>query len=435
MIPTDRFAILLAASGLMIGLSGRVALLMPAGIALIILACILCAMDALALIRVGKPEVTRIIDDIISLGAQNSVKLQISNRARRHLHGTIRDEYPEDFIAAGNELPFDIAARSEVELTYHVRPPHRGDFEFGDVFLRMRGPTGLLVRQVRCDMRQAVKVYPNLLDLKHYEIGIRHRVMQPGSRVVRTYGRGTDFESLREYVPDDEFRAIDWKASARVSKLISRQYQEEKSQNVMILLDCGRAMGPSINGLSRLDWSINAGMMLAHVAAIRGDRVGLMAFSEQALAFTAPKPGKGQTLNLLRLTYNLSSAAGDSNYYHAFPLFARKWTRRSLIVIFTELADPDASKPLISQVAGLAGKHLCVVIAMSDPALAAAAGDEPQTPQDAYRSAAARQVIRTRKRTAAELISVGAIVLDVLPGDFTPALIDEYLRIKAAGRL
>jgi uncharacterized protein (DUF58 family) len=285
-------------------------------------------------------------------------------------------------------------------------------------------------------MQEAVKVYPNILDLRRYEIGLRkERIVQPGQRVTRIHGRGTDFESLRDYVPDDEFRVVDWKASARKGKLVSRQYQEERSQNVMLLLDCGRSMGPVIDGLSRLDWGVNAAMMLAHVAAIKGDKVGLMAFGDEVIAYTPPKAGKSQTLNLLGLTYNLQSASGDSNYYRAFPFFTRKWTRRSLVVVFTELVDPEASKPLISQIATLARKHLCMVVTMSDPAVAQAARSAGERPEDVYRTAAAKQVIQARKTAAAQLARMGAIVLDVPPGQFTPAVVNQYLRVKSAARL
>lgn len=436
MIPTNRFVVLLVISGLVVGLSSVSDLLWPVGIGLAALALALTVADGVALSRLRTPEIHRNVDEKLSLGAENLVKLQISNRSHYPIYGRIRDEYPEDFSGAGNVLKLDLPSRSNIELTYKITPPHRGDYEFGDVYLRLRGPMGLLTRQIRCPLRQEVKVYPNLLDLRRYDMNIRkERLTQPGLRSVKVYGRGTDFESLREYLPDDEFRSIDWKASARLNKLVSRQYQLERSQNVMIVLDCGRVMGPVIDGLSRLDWGINAGMMLAHVAASRGDKVGLMAFADQVTAFSAPKSGKSQALNLLRVTYNLRSAEGDSNYSRAFPFFARKCSRRSLVVIFTELTDPEASRPLISQIALLARKHLCVVITMADPEVLKAASDEPKTAQDVFQAAVAKQVIRSRQLAAAEVMKSGAIVLDVLPDEFSPAVVDAYLNIKASGRL
>lgn len=436
MIPTERFAVLLLMSGLMIGFSAWFAPLMYAGILLLGVTIALAGADWVWLHGIAAPDVTRAVDDKLSLGAENQVLLRLRNASHACFRGIIRDEYPEDFTAQGNVMPFEVAPRAEVTLTYHTTPPHRGDYSFGDTYLRISGRLGFMLRQIRCGMNKDVKVYPNILDMRRYEIGLKKQsIVQPGQRITQVHGRGTEFESLREYLPDDEFRAIDWKASARRSKFISRQYQEEKSQNVLIVLDCGRVMGPDISGLSRLDWSVNAAMMLAHVAATKGDRVGLMAFGEQVIGYVPPKAGKSQVISMLRMTYNLSSASGDSDYYHAFPFLARKWTRRSLVVVFTELTDPESSRPLISQLLGLTKKHLCMCVTMADPAVLKAASSSPAETEHAYRAAAAKQVLHDRKLAAAQLARAGAIVVDVLPEHFTPSVVNNYLRIKSAGRL
>ncbi len=379
----------------------------------------------------------RICDEKLSLGVENPVRLALRNPGYLRLRGAIRDEYPEEFSARGNVVPLDMPPRSETELGYSVMPHGRGDFHFGDVYIRLTGPFGLAMRQIRLPMRQDVRVYPELLDMRRYEISLRRsRALQSGQRIVKLRGRGTEFESLREYVPDDEFRVVDWKASARRGKLISRQYQEEKSQNVMLVLDCGRVMGPVIAGLSRLDHSINAAMMLAHVAALKGDKVGMMAFGEEVQAFSPPKQGKSQTLSLLSLSYNLAEASGDSDYYRAVPFLSRRWTRRSLVVFFTDLVDPESSKPLISQITSLTKKHLCLCVVMSDPAvIEAARAGTLEEPADAFRAAAARQVLQDRKRAAATLARAGAIVLDVPPDKLTPSVVNQYLDAKARALL
>jgi len=436
MIPTDRFAISLSVAALMIGFSGWFRPLMPIGITLAALTVVLTAADWLSLIRAGKLEITRTVDEKLSLGAPNLIRLKLRNPSYSRRIGFIRDEYPEDFPTTDNVIPINLAPRSEAECAYHVTPPYRGDFTFGNIYVRLFGPFRFLTQQIRYSVEKHVKVYPNLLDMRRYEIGLkRERAIQPGQRIVRAHGRGTDFESLRDYFPDDEFRSVDWKASARRSRLVTRQYQQERSQNIMIAFDCGRIMGPVIDGLTRLDHSINAAMMLAHVAAIKGDKVGMIAFAEDVIKYSPPKPGKSQTLNLLSMTYNLQDASGDSDYYRAFPFLARKWTRRSLIVIFTELVDPESSKPLISQISSLTKKHLCMCVAMADPAVMQAAYSTPQTSDEAFRTAAARQVLQARKLAAAQLLRAGAIVVDVAPGQFTPAVVNEYLQVKSTARL
>jgi len=436
MVLTPRFVILIAFAAFMIGFSGRLGVLLPAGVGLIALSVVLALADWLQLSR-ARVEVTRACEDKLSLGVHNAVRLLVRNRGYSFLEGILRDEYPEGFSAMGNVAPLHVAPRSESKLVYHVAPHKRGDYTFGDVYLRLIGPTGFAMRQIRFEMNRPVSVYPNLLDMRRYDVSLkRSRALEAGQRAVRLRGRGTDFESLREYSPDDEFRVVDWKASARRGKLISRQYQEEKSQNVLIALDCGRVMGPVIAGLTRLDHGINAAMMLAHVAASRGDKVGLVAFGEDIISYSPPRHGRSQTLSLLRLAYNLSDAAGDSNYYRAVPYISRRWTRRSLVVFFTDVVDPESSKPLISQVASLTKKHLCLCVAMSDPAvLDAARADRLDEPADAFAAAAARQVLRDRKAAVAGLNRAGAMVLDVLPGDFTPSVVDAYLDVKTRALL
>lgn len=434
---------MLIIGALMIGFSGWSGALATGGIVTIALAVVAAAGEWLWLVRGKAVEITRICDEKLSLGAPNPVRLILRNSDYRALRGIVREEYPEGFDARGNVAPFAMSARSEWETTYHVLPPNRGDYEFMDICVRLFGPLGLVIRQYKIPARQRCKVYPNLLDMRRYEIGLkREHAVQPGQRFMRIRGRGTEFESLREYVPDDEFRAVDWKATARRGKLVTRLYQQERSQNILIVLDCGRIMGPVIDGLTRLDHSINASMMLAHVAAIKGDKVGLMTFGEDIISYSPPRSGKSQTLSLLRLAYNLKDAEGDSNYYRAVPYLSRKCTRRSLIVFFTDLVDPESSKPMISQIASLTRKHLCLVVTMADPAVSDAAhikvesGEmRVESAEDAFKAAAARQVLQARKQAAARLARAGAIVLDVPPDKFTPSVINEYLSIKGRGQL
>ena len=436
MIPTERFVTLLVLGALMIGFSGWLRPLVLVGSVTASLAVVLLIADWLRLIRAVRLEITRTCEDKLSLGAPNPVDIRLRNSSYSRLTGTLRDEYPEGFEADGGVMPLDLPPRSETELRYHVTPTRRGDHDFGDLYVRLRGPLGMAARQTRYRFARRVKVYPNLLELRRYEVALRRaRALQPGQKVVRVYGRGTEFESLRDYVPDDEFRAIDWKATARSGRLTTRQYQQEKSQNVLIVLDCGRVMGPVIDGLTRLDHSVSAGMMLAHVALLRGDKVGLMAFGEDIISYVPPRGGASQMANLLTLTYSLQDAEGDSNYHRAIPYLTSRWTRRSLVVVFTDLVDPRSSRPLISQIASLAKKHLCLCVAMTDPAVEAAGRGPFTEPEDAYRAASARQAIRARKLAAAQLVRLGVSVLDVAPADFTPALVERYLDIKGRALL
>lgn len=436
MIPTNRFIYIITAGALLIGFSGHISILMPVGTAIISTAVIALFFDYFRLRRCINIDVTRICDEKLSLNAENPIKILIRNRSYIKITGTLRDEYPEGTEAKGNVAPICISPRADLELTYTITPPKRGDFVFADTYVRISGTLGLSLMQLKFNTSKHIKVYPNMLDMRKYEIGLkREKPVQPGQKAVRIYGRGTDFESLREYVPNDEYRAIDWKASARRGKMITRHYESEKSQNVILVMDCGRIMGPIVSGLTKLDHSINTAMMLAHVAAIKGDKVGIMAFAEDIISFIPPKSGRSQTLNLLRLTYNLKDADGDSNYYKSVPYLSKRWTRRSLVVFFTDLIDQQSSKPLISQINSISKKHLCVCVSIADPDVLKAAKISPEDQSDAFNCAAARQVLQARKLAAAKLMRAGAIVIDVPPEKLTSSLINQYLNIKSSSRL
>ena len=171
---------------------------------------------------------------------------------------------------------------------YHLRPTQRGDYEFGDIYLRVRGRLGMVHRLVRVPAARQVKVYPNMRETARFDLLARRgRLQQAGIRKARLQGAGREFESLREYQPDDELRRIDWKATARRGELISRQYEVERSQNVMLVLDVGRTMLAEVDGIQKLDYAINAALMLAYVATQSDDKVGLLVFADTVQTYLA----------------------------------------------------------------------------------------------------------------------------------------------------
>lgn len=436
MIFTPRFALALAAAAVLIGLSGRVSLFAALGSVLLGSAVAVAAADVILLTRRSRLEVERECEDRLSLGARNPVKLRIANLSPAPLRGRIRDDYPVGTCARGEEQDFTLPARGQTVITYQVVPSNRGDYEFGDIYVRLSGPLGMAVRQIRIPARRCVKVYPNLLEIRRYDALLRRRLpLQPGRRPARTYGRGTDFESLRDYLPDDELRAVDWKATARRGRLTVRQYQQERAQNILILLDCGRLMGSVVSGLTRMDHAVNAAAVLAHAAEVRGDRVGLLAFNSDVRVFLPPRGGRSQTLRLLSLAYHLNEATGDSDYARAFAFLSSRWTRRSLLIVFSDIPDVESIGPLAAQLAGAARRHLCLAAAVSDPEVVAAATTAPTGPDAAYAAAAARQSIEARREAKARIASTGSVVVEAAADGFTAAVVESYLDIKTRALL
>jgi uncharacterized protein (DUF58 family) len=401
-----------------------------------VFAVLLIAYDHLYSRRRMALELARRTDDRLSLGADNPVALHVRNRCYLTLRLLIKDDPPAPFATAQRAFAVVLRPYAEERVTYHTRPLARGRYEFGDLHVRGRSLLGLSYWQRRIPRRQEVAVYPNLLELRRYQLLARSdRLRQAGFRLARRLGQGTVFESLREYSPDDDFRSIDWKATARRHRPISRQYEAERSQTVILMLDAGRMMTTLIGDLSRLDYALNAALMLAYVAVERDDAVGLIAFADDVKAFVPPRKGVRQVGLITEALYDLQPALVEPDYAEAFALLSSRARKRALVVCFTDLVDVEASSRVLGHMAALAPHHLPLLITLRDSDLQRAAERAPQDVPETYQRALAAQVLHDRATALEVLRQRGAMVLDTLPEKLTVAAVNEYLGLKARGRL
>ncbi len=436
MVITGRFAVLLLFGALLVALSGYYSPLLWIGYVYFAIIILTGIIDWFHTPGAEALDAERKCDDKLSIGAKNVVTILFRNRLRTKLKLTIRDEPPYLFGIEENVQQFSLEPRGSREMVYHVFPHARGDFEFGDIYLRICGPMGFVIRQSRIDASRPVKVYPNLLDLRKYELLVRRgRVLESGLRRTRMYGRGTEFESLRDYTPDDEFRQIDWKATSRRGKLMSRHYQVERIQNIMILVDAGRTMSVQIEGLSKLDYSINAALMLAYVAAAGDDRVGVLTFSDNVDNYLPPSKGQSQALAIMETLYNVPLSVAESDYAGAFLYLTKRWRKRSLVVVFSDLLDPESSRQIITHLQTLARGNLCMCVAITDPSVTASSELIPKEGRQLYEKAAAVELLHDRQQAIAALRRTGVVVVDAEPSSLSPAVVNQYLDIKTTGRL
>jgi len=379
-------------------------------------------------------SLTRTVDEKLALGAPNAVTIEVRNRTGAPLALTLRDLPPPNFgldraVEGRLLLPAD---PRPVRFVYHVTPPAKGDFTFGDLYFQYPGRLGLIRRQAVMPARRAVKVYPNLVETAKYELLARRgRLMQLGIRAARVRGGGSEFESLREYVPGDEYKKIDWSATARRGKLISRQYEAERSQNIMLLLDTGRNMLQSVQKMAKLDYVVNTALMLAYVAAASDDKVGLMAFDADIRAYLPPAKSKAQVYGILESVYNLEARMVETDYKAAFQNLSTRWRRRSLVVLFTDLVDPDSSVQMLDAVPMISDLHRVVCVTVSDPNILAAAKSVPTDSAGVYRKAVATQVLQERRAAITVLKRRGVWTIDSPPEELSADLINHYLDLKA----
>jgi uncharacterized protein (DUF58 family) len=430
MIPSLRFVLLgLAPLAVSVGAVLLPALFRPM-LGLDALILLVAAVDA-ALARARLVRVEREVPKVLSVGRDNAIKLHVRSLTARPLAVSLTDDLPDELRAVDLPATVEVGPRGRVTVTYHVRPSLRGSYTLGAHHVRYPSPLGLWQRQLRLPAEDAVKVYPDVKAVRTYELLARQN-REAAMRAVRLRGGENEFERLRDYVRDDEFRTIDWKATARRQRLIAREYQQERNQSIVCLVDCGRLMTSETGGLTHLDHALNAVLMMSHVAARSGDHVGLVAYDSKVRAFVPPGGGARATQRLIQATYALHPTLVEPDHRAAFDVLTRRVRRRALVILFTQVIDDVAAGTVLRLMRGLSSRHLPLCALFRDGALDAMV-DAPMAPgeTDLYRRGAAAEAVMWRDRLVRDLKAGGALVLHTLPSKLTPSLVNRYLEIKA----
>jgi len=385
---------------------------------------------------VSELEVSRVLPRRLMIGAENEVRITVSHRPSRRFKLAIKDEFPPELELRGDRIISLSPQRSETSATYRLLATVRGDFHFGDIVVRWPGPWGLAVKQARVPASTVVKVYPNIREAKKYELfAQRNRRLITGIRRTRTRGHGKEFESLRDYVRGDELRNVSWTATARRGRLMTKQYQIERNQSIVVMLDAGRLMTSRIEGMSKLDHAIAAALAIGYVATRGGDNIGLLVFARHLLTYVPPRRGSAQMQRLLEALYNVKAQMVEPSYARAFQSFARNCKRRSLVVILTDLVDADASAELLAYTSTLMPRHLPLIVTIGDNDLRTLVAEIPREVADVYRQSVAEELLRQREEALARITELGGLALDVPAGQLSLELVDKYLEVKERGLL
>ncbi|HET7770034.1 MAG TPA: DUF58 domain-containing protein [Chloroflexota bacterium] len=462
MVPTRRLLLLLLGTALVAaldvfpqtgGTARPIALLLALGLVLVAVVDWWLARDLTSI------ELTRSLDDKLSLGEWNPVTLTLRSQIGRRLWAVVRDVPDPDFESDNADITstgqaVDIPARETAEVIYRVRPRHRGNYAFGRLHVRAPGPLGLMARQRAVPGSELrVRVYPSLRGLRRYELMVRRGLAQEaGLKAIRVPGASTEFERLREYVPDDEYRRINWKATARRGKPIVNQFEAERSQNVVLMLDAGRLMGARAAlpteeeagqlvegevapGLAKIDYVVNAALLLAYVAGLRGDRVSLLAYADEVRAFLPPTRGRRAFLRVVDALYALQPEAVEPDHALAFQFLASRNLRRSLVVLFTDLADKESSATLVANLMRAGRHHLVVCVTLADPTVSRPGVLPAENVQSLYEKMVSQRLVNERAAVLAALAHRGVHTLDTDADKLSPGLIDAYLELKQRGKI
>ncbi|MEZ6090421.1 MAG: DUF58 domain-containing protein [Pirellulaceae bacterium] len=355
-----------------------------------------------------------------SIGSPTPVELTIIHRGSLELSGAIRDDLPERFHAKPAEQKLSMPPSSRLTFRYRLTPMQRGSAILQTVYIRSRSKLGLWKRHLHLPCESKLNVYPDMKQISDYALLARKdRLSLIGVRRSRVVGQDNDFERLRDYSRDDNYRHIDWRTTARRNKLTVRQFQTDQSQRVVFMLDCGRMMTNEHRGMSFLDHSLNAILMMSHVALARGDAVGLLCFSDHIHAFIPPRSGKTQMNRLLQAGFDQFPRLVESRFDKAFLYLSNHCNQRSLVVLTTNVIDEVNSSQIVDYLTNLVGKHLPLAVLLRDHQLFDFADHPSAHPEQFYQAAAAAEILCWRHQVLSDMQHKGVLSLDVFPEQMT----------------
>jgi uncharacterized protein (DUF58 family) len=312
----------------------------------------------------------------------------------------------------------------------------RGIHHPGPIVLRVRGVLGLVRRSLEYPTADTITVVPSIAGIRRYRLlAVQHRLRDMGIRTIRRRGEGRSFSSLREYVEGDDPRHVDWKATARRGKLMTREYTVEQGQTVVIAIDAGRMMTQLSGRVSRFEQALASAGVLADVATRSGDYVALLVFDDVVRAFVPAGKGSLALRRIREALLPLEASMAEPDYAGAFRALSARHRKRSLIVLYTDVIDPRASRAVIAYTIRSARRHLPLVVALRNDELVAAAVPQATDREGLYRSAAAEELLLEREEALAAMRRAGVSVLDVSPHAMTAAVVNRYLSIKARSAL
>jgi uncharacterized protein (DUF58 family) len=393
----------------------------------------LAVFDLFTLWGAGRVSVERHLSAVCSLDLPGSVELVLENLGSWTRFLTVRDDVPDEFTAEPASFEVKLPGKRKVMLAYQLTPKRRGTYRFERVDALSSSRLGFWRRQGSWAVSTEVRVYPDIHQVGRYSmLARRDRLSSMGLRRSRRLGTDNEFERLRDYIDGDDPRHVDWRATARRRKLTCRAFQLDQSQRIIFLIDCGRLMaGDTGGGLSPLDHAFNAMLLLAHVAFIRGDQVGLLVFSDRVRAFVAPAGGPRRIKRLVHSVHNVFPEMVESRYDRAFIELEKRCRKRSLVVLMTNLFD-DLNAGLAGEyLRNVRGRHLPLAVFLRDHDLFGLADGAGPAGPSLFQGAAAASMLNWRERVLARLRQGGILTIDAFPEELTAQLVNRYLEIKA----
>jgi uncharacterized protein (DUF58 family) len=384
----------------------------------------------------GSFDIERVHEGVFEIGREKKVYIRVLNKSRRDAHMQVVDTIPQGMEHSGTPIPLICPARGQSSVDYTLRPTRRGSFMLGSIHVRLKGLLGLCTKSFEIKCSEAIPVYPDLYPMKKYHLMSRSRLLQQDdSSIHKMYGIGTDFQYLREYTTDDEYRKINWNATARSNSLITGVYDVEKNQNIIICIDTDRNMMSMAGGLSRLDHSVQSALVLAQVAIDKGDRVGLLIFGNDVKLFLRPAKGPSQLDKILHAVYSLQSSYYESDFNELVSYLETFQRKRSLVCIFSHPRDEETCKDLTLSLGPLIRKHVVLMVSILNPGIREILHSPVKDQHSAYLKAASAYRLSTEHNASTIMSRMGINSIMAEPERLTPEVVNRYIAVKKAMRI
>lgn len=377
-------------------------------------------------------EIARVGEDKLSLYEKEAISFEVYNKSSFRLNIQLMDEIPDCHFKVENRLVTGVVAPQEKELFhYYVIPTKRGAFSFNNLHVRFEGRLKLSTKSYIVQLKGEYKIYPNMKNLRKYRMSIcNNRIFRQGQRNIKMLGRGTSFESLREYVSGDEYRKINWKATARGNKPIINQYEPEKNQHVYIFIDTGRTMSHTIKGNRKLDMAINTALVLSDIINQNGDQSALLLFNTKVQSMIMPGKGAGHRNKILDTLYHIEDTKDTSNYDEAFFYFKKKERHRSIIFLFTDFDTVEEAEDMMRVLPVIAKNNLVVILLMRSEGLEDISNQQARNKEDIFTKGVAIDLLEERKKIIHTLNHRGILCIECPAEKLEYTAINKYINLK-----
>lgn len=404
---------------------------------LVLLLVTLTVLDTIILFAAKKGVLgKRVLPEKFSNGDENSVNLILNNYYTFNINAVIIDEIPKQFQIRNFSIKRQLEASSRATIAYKLRPVERGEYHFGILNIYVTSPLGLIARRFTTDDKGMTPTYPSFMQLRKYDlIAISNNLHQYGIKKIRKIGHTMEFEQIKDYVLGDDLRTINWKATAKRNQLMVNQFQDEKSQPVYSIIDKGRMMKMPFDGLTLLDYAINAALVISNVALKKQDKAGILAFSKKVENIVVAERRNTQMNLILETLYNVSTDYHESDYSRLYADIKRSIKQRSLMLLYTNFETLDSLHRQLPYLKGIAKSHLLVIIFFENTELNTLIHEKAETVQQAYNKVIAEKFAFEKRLIVNELRKYGIQSILTSPQNLTIDTINKYLEIKARGLL